>query len=288
MKLATALRLGRVSNLPTVWTNVAAGLALAGIGFDPALAAGLCLAISSLYTGGMYLNDAFDHEYDARMRAERPIPRGEVSARSVFAAGFAMLAFGVAVVAAFALRPGGRGSPPVLAALALAAVILVYDVHHKQNPASPLVMAVNRVLVYVVAALSVRAVPARELLPACAVLFCYLVGLTYAAKQENLRAPRHMWPLLLLEVPLVLYALSSPSALRLGAWALLAGFTGYSLVFLLDARRRDIKRAVGYLIAGISLVDAMIVAGQGYAFGAAACAAGFAATLLAQRVIAGT
>ena len=32
MKLETALRLGRVSNLPTVWTNPLAGAVLAGAG----------------------------------------------------------------------------------------------------------------------------------------------------------------------------------------------------------------------------------------------------------------
>src|SRR5689334_22435492 len=98
MRLRTALRLGRVSNLPTTWNNVIAGLVLSGAGalaFAPTLA--LCCAISLLYVGGMYLNDAFDREYDARERPERPIPAGEVSAAAVFGSGFGMLALGVAL-----------------------------------------------------------------------------------------------------------------------------------------------------------------------------------------------
>ena len=33
------------------------------------------------YIGGMYLNDAFDRDIDARERPERPIPSGHVGAR---------------------------------------------------------------------------------------------------------------------------------------------------------------------------------------------------------------
>ncbi|MBD5656399.1 MAG: UbiA family prenyltransferase, partial [Candidatus Eremiobacteraeota bacterium] len=71
-----ALRLGRVSNLPTVWSNVLAGVVLAG---RPASGAGivaLALGCALLYVGGMLLNDAFDHPLDARERPERPIPAG--------------------------------------------------------------------------------------------------------------------------------------------------------------------------------------------------------------------
>jgi hypothetical protein len=119
-------------------------------------------------------------------------------------------------------------------------------------------------------------------------LFCYLVGLTYAAKQENLREPRGMWPLALLELPFLGYALSGPTPARLGMYVLLAAWIGYCLMFLIDARRRNIKRAVGYLIAGISLVDALIVTGSGYPLAAMLCVLGFFATLFAQRFVPGT
>ena len=95
MTFADALKLGRVSNLPTVWTNALAGLALAG-GFLAPLPLLLLLAAASLaYVGGMYLNDAFDARIDAIERPERPIPSGAISARAVFVAGFAMLGAGI-------------------------------------------------------------------------------------------------------------------------------------------------------------------------------------------------
>jgi 4-hydroxybenzoate polyprenyltransferase len=287
MKLGTALRLGRVSNLPTTWTNVAAGLVLSGAEPKLALGIGLCLAVSCFYVGGMYLNDAFDREHDARERPERPIPAGEARAGAVFAIGFGLLAAGVAFVALLALRPGGTGWPPVLSALALAAVILVYDMHHKGNPLSPLVMACNRALVYVTAALAARVGFGVDLTWGSLALLCYLVGLSYVAKQENLRRLSSVWPLALMAVPFTYVkalALAPAAALYLA----LAAWIVFSLRFLSGGARRNVKRTVTQLIAGISLLDAMLAASHGQLLLAAACVAGFAATLFLQRYVPGT
>lgn len=289
MKLGTALRLGRVSNLPTTWSNVAAGLALGGGTRDVTMAVGLCAAISSLYVGGMYLNDAFDREHDARERPERPIPSGEVSAALVFGLGFLMLAAGAGIVATLAYGlPQGRGAPPTLSALVLCAVIVLYDAWHKGNPWSPVVMACNRALVYVTAVLSVSSGLAGPPAWGTAILLCYLIGLSYVAKQENLRKLEGAWPLLFLAAPLAYVpAFSEPSAL--GFYALLALFVVYSLSFLWNPARRDIRRAVTQLIAGISLLDAMVVAASGAPLIAAlACVACFGLTLFLQRFVPGT
>jgi len=95
VRLHTALRLGRVSNLPTVWTNALAGALLAGAALGAELALAV-LAFSLFYTGGMFLNDAFDAPWDARERPERPIPSGAAGAREVFLWGFGMLAAAIA------------------------------------------------------------------------------------------------------------------------------------------------------------------------------------------------
>jgi hypothetical protein len=287
MNVTTALRLGRVSNLPTVWTNVAAGLALSGAAFGPGLMLSLGLAISVMYVGGMYLNDAFDREIDKRERPERPIPSGQVSAATVFALGFGMLALGLVIVALATLMRG-QGGACLLAAAALAASIVVYDAFHKQNPFSPLLMALCRVLVYVTAALGTGAQLTAGVGWGCLVLLCYLIGLTYAAKQENLREPRGMWPLLLMQLPFLAYAIAFASPAASVMFFLLFGWVSYCLVFLVHPGRRNIKRAVGYMIAGISLLDGMLVASQGLASVALLCVAGFGATLLAQRFVPGT
>jgi len=288
MNFKTALRLGRVSNLPTVWSNVLAALVLSGGAFSVEVATLLAIAMSCMYVGGMYLNDAFDREHDRRERPERPIPSGAASAASVFAIGFSLLAAGIVLMAAQAYgQPDGLGLPPVLAMCALAAVIVYYDVHHKQNALSPVVMALNRVLVYVATALAVAPEPSRAIVLGAGALCCYLIGLSYAAKQENLLALRSTWPLALLAAPLS-YVLAVRSAAAALAWVVLAAATGYSLRYLLVPRRRDIKRAVTQLIAGISLLDALLVTVHGRPQLAAPCVAAFVLTLGLQRFVPGT
>ena len=149
------LRLGRVSNLPTVWTNARRRRARRRGRRARAAWPSSRLAISLFYVGGMFLNDAFDREIDARERPERPIPSGRVSAGTVFALGFGLLAGGVLAVAAAAVGPTRGGLGAVASGVLLAGVIVVYDAWHKENPLSPLVMGLCRVLVYLTAALAV-------------------------------------------------------------------------------------------------------------------------------------
>ena len=91
MNWAVAFKLGRVSNLPTVWTNTLAAIILAGAAPLAPQPLPLLLAMTLFYVGGMYLNDAFDANIDARERPERPIPSGQISRASVYGLGFGML-----------------------------------------------------------------------------------------------------------------------------------------------------------------------------------------------------
>jgi 4-hydroxybenzoate polyprenyltransferase len=278
-----------VSNLPTVWTNTLAGSTLAGVNVEAGRLALLALAFSLLYTGGMYLNDAFDRESDARERPERPIPSGRVGAGPVFAIGFGLLAAGVFVVAAAATGPAGGARAAVLSAVLLAGVITAYDAWHKSNPLSPVVMGLCRVLVYLTTALAVVGGVGPAVVGGAVVLLCYLVGLTYVAKQENLTEVRHLWPLAFLAVPF-LYA--SPALRRAGVGAVLyLGFLAWvacAMTWLVRPGRRDIRRAVVSLIAGISLLDALLIAGAGEPARAAWAVLGFVLTLVFQRWVPGT
>jgi 4-hydroxybenzoate polyprenyltransferase len=184
MSVSTALKLGRVSNLPTVWTNVLVGIAL--VGGEPTIGMVLWLgtAVSLLYVAGMYLNDAFDHRWDAQHRPERPIPAGEVSARAVFTTGFGMMVFALLL-----LLLGADSPRAFVAGLALAGLIVLYDVSHKKNPASALVMGLCRVAVYVTgAAATANSFPLAFYLGAT-FLFFYLVTLSLVAREEA-RNPR--------------------------------------------------------------------------------------------------
>jgi 4-hydroxybenzoate polyprenyltransferase len=231
LTLPTALRLGRVSNLPTVWTNVLAGIALNGATPRLAVAVPVALAASLFYVAGMYLNDAFDHRWDAQHRPERPIPAGEVTASTVFAAGFALMAAGLLVLA---LGPGRTAS----AGLALGGCILIYDATHKTNPLAPVVMGLCRVAVYVIGALAVAPHLGAGVYVGSTLLAAYLIGLTVIARHET-RNPR-------------------------------------------------LPALVGALIAGICLLDAVMILCSGHLLIAIVAALGFPLTRRLQRRVPGT
>ena len=276
-----ALNLGRVSNLPTVWSNVIAGAMLAGgASLDVMLMA--MAAMSLLYVGGMYLNDAFDREIDARMRASRPIPAGDVSPRTVFAIGFGLLAAGVIALVALGWQAG-------LAGLILAAAIVLYDWHHKGNRLGPLLMGFCRAMVYVGTAAAAAAMLDPRVLIGALVLMLYVAGITLAAKQEAFERPSNWGPLLLLAAPLAvaLPVLASSWMVALAAVLLLC-VVGYAVMLLHRRGANDVGRAVGLLIAAIALVDGLAVASVGALPALAACVVLFLLTLLLQRYIPGT
>lgn len=290
MKLALALQLGRISNLPTVWTNVLAGALLAGGSLGDARLPLLMLALSCFYIGGMFLNDAFDRDFDARHRPERPIPSGRVSARQVFTIGFGLLAAGLAAVAwQGQAAAGGPAWHPLAAATALAATIVFYDAFHKNNPLSPLVMGLCRVLVVVTAAYAYTASPPSAVWLAATGLLCHLIGLTYIAKQEHLDRIGHLWPLGFLALPL-LYGASLAVSAPLAALPLVLYAAVLVLALGLLRRRRpgDVPRAVVTLIAGMSLFDSVVLAGAGQAGAAALAIAAFVLTLALQKWVSGT
>src|SRR6202142_3928586 len=141
--LRALLALSRVSNLPTVWSNCLAGWWLAGGGNFAKLPL-LFLGVSALYTGGAFLNDAFDVDSDRQRRAERPIPSGAISLPAVCGWGLAWLGLGMLGLFAVGRTAGVLG-------LALLLCILVYSATHKVITASPWLMGAGRFWVYVIA-----------------------------------------------------------------------------------------------------------------------------------------
>jgi UbiA prenyltransferase family len=282
MTWLTALRLGRVSNLPTVWTNALAGVVLSA-GFLPVAGwAALLIGLSALYVGGMYLNDAFDAKIDAIQRVSRPIPRGQASRGAVFGIGFALLAVGLACLA-----PIGSGA--VTAGALLAIAIVVYDWLHKKTVLAPLLMALCRWLIYPTAALAAFGAMSWPLLWGATGLFCYVAGLTYAAKQEAFDRVERLWPLAIMAVPFLIGAAwvsAAPGALPF--LALFALWTAGCLFLLRRRRMGDVGRAVSLLIAGISLYDAVLVAAAGSALLGILCALAVLLTVIAQRYVPGT
>ncbi len=285
MTWGVALRLGRVSNLPTVWTNVLAAAVLGATPLDAMTLLTIAVACSLSYVGGMFLNDAFDRDHDTRLRSERPIPSGQVSVAAVFAIGFALLAAGAGLVIAVARET----APAATAALGLAGTIVLYDAWHKGNPLGPALMGLCRVLVYVVTAVTLSGRLPAAVGGGAVVLWAYLMGLTYVARQENLAMVRNLWPLVLLAAPF----LAGFPLLVAGPFEglLYVGFLAWvvaSLSHLGWHGRLDIPRAVVGLIAGISLLDATLIASRGRLGLACVAVLGFVLTRTLQRFIPGT
>lgn len=277
--LSLFLRLGRMSNLPTIFSNVLVGLALAGQANSPALLL-LLPAVALFYLAGMFLNDAFDQDIDAIERPERPIPSGEISAAAVFGAGFSMMGIGLALL--FPL-----GFAAVAIGFLLCGCIVFYNRHHKKNALAPLLMGLCRGLVYLLAASGFSGNMPATAFTAALLITAYVAGLTYTAKQENLLEFKNAWPLAIFAVPLVWVSVSAninsiPFLLLFLAW------TGYALSRVLLRNSRNIRTAVLAMIAGISLLDAVLIAQAGQAEIALLAVAAFWLTLVLHRSIPGT
>jgi 4-hydroxybenzoate polyprenyltransferase len=193
----TYLLLARVSNLPTVWSNVLAG----ALGASVALAAPVpswatawtALAASLFYTGGMFLNDACDLRFDRTARPERPIPRGEVGHGEAIAIGGVLLFLGEVL-----LWPNAEA---LLLGVMLAAAIVLYDVSHKGNRFAPLVMGLCRGLVYLVAAAAAGGI-SPAVFAGSVLMTLYVASLTVVAKMAGSNA-RWLVPVLIAGISLV-------------------------------------------------------------------------------------
>lgn len=288
--LPTALKLGRVSNLPTVWSNTLAGVVLAGASPFNWNILTITLAMTLAYIGGMFLNDAFDRKIDAKERPERPIPSGQIKASEVFAAGFTLLVGSVffTVVATLGWGTGNTLTAGSMAVLLCGSIVL-YNVWHKNNPYSPVIMGLCRLFVYLCAAFTAAKTPSTMVYIGAIVLLAYLIGLTYVAKQENLGEVKNMWPVAFIAAPVLfgIYAATTDTQVLLP----LVIFTAWVLYCLYLVKRRgkgDIPTAVVSMIAGISLADAIFIASTSSLAIMAFAIAAFALTLFLQRYISGT
>ncbi|MGC3958350.1 MAG: UbiA family prenyltransferase [Verrucomicrobiota bacterium] len=253
-RLSTLLVLGRVSNLPTVWSNCLAAWLLNGGGSCVVFLL-LCAGATLLYVGGMYLNDAFDAAFDREFRRERPIPVGQISLRDVWWFGGLFIFLGWVLLFLISNTVAWIG-------LALVAAIILYDAIHKQTEAAPFIMAACRWLLYLVAG----AATLHHLNPPVIWhglgLAAYIVGLSFLARGESGSGKPSLWPLLLVSVPIIVNLWMEPQrsvfswlgAIGLVAWLL------WCVRRLRQEAKPNVGRVVAGLLAGIVLVDCVAVA----------------------------
>ena len=150
-------------------------------------------------------------------------------------------------------------------------------------------MGLCRMLVYLTAGYAVVESPPPQLVVVSLLLLAYLIGLTYIARQEHLGRIGNLWPLGFLGLPIAWGAAAAGHGVGIAAaWLLFAGWVAYSLHFLKRRQPGDVPRAVGSLLAGICLWDALVIASTGNPAVALLAAALFLLTLVLQRYVAPT
>lgn len=188
------LALCRVSNLPTIWMNVLTATLLTayatGESVTPGIVLLLALAMSMFYCGGMGLNDLCDRHWDAEHQPFRPIPAGRVSVSLAWRVTAALFAGGLILLL---LAPNIRALP---AGIVLMIVIAAYDRFHKQHPATVLLMAAARLLVFVVCAEAIAGRVNNAIWIAGGLQFAYTLLITVVARHEHTRGKRYPFPVI--------------------------------------------------------------------------------------------
>lgn len=259
------LELARISNLPTVWTNVLAGWLLAGGQWHWASLAWLLAGGSLMYTAGMILNDAMDVKFDREHRQERPIPSGRIALPTAWSAGVVMLIAGAAMFYFGAAACGWL-------VLALAAAIVVYDAFHKPWAGSVLVMGSCRTLLYLVVGSAVTGglnLPENhELVIKAIALGAYIVGVSLVARNESKAGGggtfAGVFGWLCLSAPGLVAIAVSIASMRRGSMTFPLALLVFAFVISRAARMlrggpAAVGRTVGWLLAGIVVVDALAI-----------------------------
>jgi len=173
------IELCRISNLPTVWTNVLAAIVLSSAGFQGTNFLLLLLSMSLLYSGGMCLNDIYDEQADRIKRPLRPIPSGRVSlkdARSLTVGLF------LTALALFYIVPYPKA---IFVAILLLMLIIIYDKYHKVHRLSLVLMAACRFMVFAVASIAVTGEAGFLVIAAGLIQSIYTLSISIVARHEN-------------------------------------------------------------------------------------------------------
>ena len=289
MSLRTLARVGRISNLPTVWSNC-----LAAAVFACAATGGECLQTtytplivaiagsSLLYIAGMFLNDAFDYQWDRQHNHNRPLVNREIAVSTVWSIGVLSMLTAICLV-------WWLGNPQAtLASLFIAAVIVLYNATHKQHPSAALLMGLARYGVYLFTALLMTTASAPVFFIA-AVILPYITGLTLLARQEHNNRIQYAFASLLLFAPVPVTLIFGYTHILY--WATVAVFqitTVRTLRRYLLTGTPDVRKGIGGLLASIPLVDSMVAASTNSFVAVAICLVLYIITPVLHKYVAGT
>ncbi|ROL94605.1 UbiA family prenyltransferase [Pseudomonas protegens] len=272
--LTTWLTLGRVSNLPTVWTNALAAALLASSATtlappSPLVWTLLLVALSALYLAGMLLNDLLDADWDQQHQNPRPIVLGLVSRTQVSLATAALLL--LAALSVLGLSHLIAQPHWLLASAGLLLLfILAYNLLHKKYPHSVWLMGGCRSALYLTAA-ACLAMPPQPLWLCAALLGTYIAGLTYLARLEHRNQLLSRLPLLLMLSPLALAAYADNGVFWLVLLLWLSWLGWHYRRHLANPQQRQIRAFIGAGLAALPLFDALVLALANQPLGSLLC-----------------
>ena len=278
-KVRSLLATARIANVPSVVSNVWAGIAIgaafqrwehggASIWLDALF---LTLAGVCLYIGGNFLNDWHDREWDAKNRPERALPTGLFSPVTYLALA---VVFGlVGLILAFLVNAGCS----VIAALIVVSIV-IYTRWHKKAVWPVIPMGLCRALLPIMGFVGFAFPPAdmhlhdtyyvlfsttgtpieHTIVAAHALaLLIYIAGLSLGARYESSPNPSKT-ALTISKIALVFSgilaaALWATLSLKAGLIALIP--FAIWMTFCLTKYRRPIPVHVSALLAGIPLID---------------------------------
>lgn len=182
------MKLFRISNSPTIISNVLVGAAVAA-SIEPNSFPNIThvIAVTTslvlIYIAGMAINDYFDQVVDTSERPTRPIPSGQISTGTALLCGVGLLLLGMIACAFVSLDV----LPWVML---LGSAVLAYNMLHLAKFVGPLLMSMCRMLVPIIAAIALSPSQAPEwtiliffALPLGAATF----GISLAARNEMQR-----------------------------------------------------------------------------------------------------
>ena len=186
----------RISNAPTIVSNILVGSAIAmqsdSFGWSPAYDLFFAFCILAVYCAGMILNDAFDAKHDFLHRPQRPIPSGVIRRSTAWLIGLTLLVG----VSAFGIVHGSASG-----LLLLVVAVLLYTFLHHWCILAIIFMALCRGLVYLIVADPIKGGDHTLLMTFCIALAFYTAVLTFIGRFENEKNKRYAWVTWLLLLP---------------------------------------------------------------------------------------
>lgn len=289
--------LTRISNAPTVITNVLTGAGIALITTTTTdlsrNAALLALGVTLLYLAGMALNDLADRDIDASERPNRPIPSGRISVPRARAFVLGALALGV-FLSGSAIQTG------FVFLGALIAAILAYDLARPLGMRNPLTMGLCRGLTIMLSAVGLGGYETWPVaLTIAVILTAYTIALTLVARYEadigTKGADWRVWGITAIPTALCIATLSATGAAASPnppALFMPLIITILATLWLISGVKRALRNetvpAVLTFLAGFCLLDATILAALDLPLPTMAAVLLFTITTLAHRRILGT